>query len=94
MKICGIEIPDAVQCKIKNWPFGTDLSVIARMIASDNCTRRTYYLTELSSEIPEEKLLTEEFSIKFLSQTEEGAMAEVTSGKFIGALLFLKLKKI
>lgn len=100
MKICGIEIPDGAQCKIQNWPYGLDTSVVASLFIFNGGYPRIISITELSSDLGEEgeeKLLTEEFFVKFLknpeADQEEGAMAEISSGEFRGVLIFVKFKR-
>lgn len=100
MKVCGIEIPDGAQCKIKNWPYGLDVSVVARLFIFNGGYPKIIPITELSSDLGKERgeeLLTEEFFVKFLEKPgadqEEGAMAEISSGEFGGVLIFVKFKR-
>ena len=106
MKIHGIEISEQADCKIKNWPFGPSLSVIARLFVFNNDEYpQIIPITELSSDLEkgegeegEEKLLTEEFFVKFLEKPgadqEDGTFAEIISGQFAGTFLFLRFKPL
>lgn len=101
MKICGVEIPNGAQCKIRNWPYGLDLSVVARLFIFNNGGYPEIIpITELSSDLQEgeEKLLAEEFFVRLIEKSEAtekdgwSTFAEITSDKFRGTLLFLKFK--
>ena len=110
MNICGIEIPNDATLRIKNWPYGPDISVVARLFIFNNDRYpEIISITELSSDLGEEELLTEEFRIKFTKKKydqgsmlaeivpkddqEDGTFAEIVSGPFKRTLLFLKFKK-
>jgi hypothetical protein len=100
MNICGIEISDNALCKIKNWPYGPDTSVVARLFVFNGGYPKIIFITELSSDLGEkgeEKLLTEEFSVRLLEKPgadqEDGIFAEISSGKFEGTLIFIKFKR-
>ena len=99
MNICGIEISEKALCKIKNWPYGPDTSVVARLFVFNGGYPKIISITELSSDLGkggEEELLTEEFSVKFLEKLgadqEDGTFAEISSGRFKGTLIFIKFK--
>jgi len=95
MNIRGIGIPNNAPCKIKNWPYGPDISVVARLFVYNNGGyARIIPITEISSGI-EEEILTEEFFVRFPkteTDPEDGVFAEISSGKFKGALIFLRFK--
>lgn len=100
MKVDGIEISNNAKCTLIGWPYGTDLSRVARIHISTNGERpKVYHLSELASGLKDENaLMGEVCSIKFIKkqngeENEEGAMAEIVSGQFKGEIIFLKIKK-
>jgi len=92
VNINGIEITENTDLIIKNWPFGLNLKVIARLTIKNGKTNNVD-LTEISSEIKEENLLTEIFKIKVPKTGKKSFLTEIISGKFKGAMVFFKTKK-
>ena len=97
MKVDGIEIPDNAKCEFFGSPYGTDLSRVARLyVHNGTCRPERYHIIELSSELDENDLAAERCKIEFVENqngNEEGVYAEITSGKFKGIVLFLKIQK-
>jgi len=90
------EMSKEVSFKIKNWPFGIDLSTTARLIVSNNGScRETFFITEMISEIPAEHLLTKEFFVEFHEESmlPEYFEAEIISEPFKNQVVYLKIQE-
>lgn len=103
MKVDGIEIPETAECTLIGWPYGPDLSKVARLKVKNNEISKTFDLVELTSELKDEygldnALMGEVCKISFIEkengkQDEEGTMAEIISGQYKKTFIFLKIKK-
>jgi len=102
MLIDGIEISETAECTLIGWPYGSDLSKVARLKVKNNETSKIYDLTKLASELKDDfgldnALMGEICTISFIKkengESEEGAMAQIISGQYKNSFIFLKIKK-